>query len=262
MPPVRKLGILLPSALVVAFMLACGSYSPRATPQPTREPEPTFTPLTLMEATAAPPIEPTQAPVQLAPTATIAAPAAPVEVPTATSEPARAAPVVEVDVQTPTTNDVANVRSGPGTEHATVGSVAAGQPLTIVGRNAAGDWYQLGDGNWIAAFLVTGAPADLPVIEVAPVAAPAVTPVVEQPTAAPVVVAEPTNPPFTCVGGCAQAPDPSCAIKGNVNSSGDRIYHTTDSRSYNNTNVNPEEGDRWFCTTAEAEAAGFRAPLN
>lgn len=63
---------------------------------------------------------------------------------------------------------------------------------------------------------------------------------------------------FQCVGGCAIAPDPSCAIKGNVNSSGEKIYHVRGGAFYNRTDIKPEEGDRWFCTIAEAEAAGFR----
>jgi hypothetical protein len=64
--------------------------------------------------------------------------------------------------------------------------------------------------------------------------------------------------PFQCTGGCATPPDPSCAIKGNVNSSGERIYHVPGGAFYNRTDINPEEGDRWFCTEAEAQAAGFR----
>jgi uncharacterized protein YraI len=56
----------------------------------------------------------------------------------------------------------ANLRAGPGTGYARVGSVSKGQALTLASRNDAGDWYQLQDGTWIAAFLVTSAPADLP----------------------------------------------------------------------------------------------------
>jgi hypothetical protein len=158
---------------------------------------------------------------------------------------------------------VANLRAGPGTDFAIIGSTTAGQPLTIVGRNPAGDWYQLGDGSWIAAILVAGAPPDVAVVEVpntiAPLVAtdtPVVVEVVEQPT---VALAEPTNPPFTCIGGCAQPPDPSCAIKGNFNGTGgDKIYHRPGGRWYDNTDIIPEEGDVWFCTAEEAEAAGYR----
>src|SRR5690606_25291431 len=36
-----------------------------------------------------------------------------------------------------------NVRSGPGTGYAVIGKAAAGQTLTVQGRNAAGDWLQI-----------------------------------------------------------------------------------------------------------------------
>jgi hypothetical protein len=48
----------------------------------------------------------------------------------------------------------ANLRAGPGTTNAIVGSARKGTPLTIVATNPAGDWYQLDTGAWIAAFLV------------------------------------------------------------------------------------------------------------
>lgn len=57
----------------------------------------------------------------------------------------------------------ANLRTGPGTSYARAGGVSEGQALDITGRNEAGDWYQLADGTWIAAFLVNDAPGSLPV---------------------------------------------------------------------------------------------------
>jgi micrococcal nuclease len=44
-----------------------------------------------------------------------------------------------------------------------------------------------------------------------------------------------------------------CSIKGNLSSSGDKIYHMPDGRYYDITI--PE---KWFCTEQEAEEAGFR----
>lgn len=64
---------------------------------------------------------------------------------------------------------------------------------------------------------------------------------------------------FQCTGGCA-TPPAGCLIKGNVNSKGEKIYHTPSSRDYKRTDIKLEEGDRWFCTEAEAQDAGFRAP--
>lgn len=60
----------------------------------------------------------------------------------------------------------ANLRSGPGTNFPVVGSAIAGQQLVVVGRNQAGDWYLLEEGVWIAAFLVSNAPANVPVVVV------------------------------------------------------------------------------------------------
>jgi hypothetical protein len=158
----------------------------------------------------------------------------------------------------------ANLRAGPATTFKVVGGVKAGDPLQIVGKNKAGNWYKLAGGQWIADFLVTN-PPDVPVVAEPVSSAPAPTNV---PAAAPAVAVPAsrsgtvggTNPgAFTCAGGCAVAPDPSCAIKGNVNSKGEKIYHTPDGAFYDRTDIKPEEGDRWFCSSAEAEAAGFRA---
>lgn len=63
----------------------------------------------------------------------------------------------------PVANNNANLRGGPGTHYPVVGGVKAGDALDIAARNEAGDWLQLRDGKWIAAFLVDNAPGDLPV---------------------------------------------------------------------------------------------------
>lgn len=51
-----------------------------------------------------------------------------------------------------------------------------------------------------------------------------------------------------------------CAIKGNVNDAGEKIYHTPASPSYRATRIDERRGERWFCTEAEARRAGWRAP--
>jgi len=50
---------------------------------------------------------------------------------------------------------------------------------------------------------------------------------------------------------------PACAIKGNVNRAGDRIYHLPGQVNYDDINMDGP-GKRWFCTEAEARAAGWR----
>ena len=54
------------------------------------------------------------------------------------------------------------------------------------------------------------------------------------------------------------APSPDCTIKGNVNSSGECIYHQPTSRWYAKIEMKISKGTRWFCSVAEAEAAGCR----
>lgn len=69
---------------------------------------------------------------------------------------------------------LANVRSGPGTNYAIIGQVPQGTVLTLTGRNAAGDWFQVccvrAVPGWIYAPLVVveGSTAGLPVIQVPP----------------------------------------------------------------------------------------------
>ncbi|TCL09301.1 endonuclease YncB(thermonuclease family) [Shimia isoporae] len=50
----------------------------------------------------------------------------------------------------------------------------------------------------------------------------------------------------------------NCNIKGNINSKGDRIYHVPGGKWYDRTTVNTSKGQRWFCSEAEARAAGWR----
>jgi hypothetical protein len=199
---------------------------PTDTPPPALTlPPPTVTPFPIAQPTLA---------VQLEPTAT------------ALTEP-RSEAVIALG---PTVNSAtANLRSGPGTEYPTINSVTQGQGLEIVGKNEAGDWYQLAGGAWIAAFLVNDAPDALPVVS-APL------------TASGSGGATGNAQAFTCVGGCTTAPDQTCAIKGNVNSDNEMIYHMPGGRWYDKTDIKPEEGDRWFCTAQEAADAGFRAAQN
>jgi endonuclease YncB( thermonuclease family) len=62
----------------------------------------------------------------------------------------------------------------------------------------------------------------------------------------------------------SQAPAPSgatagqCVIKGNMSSKGERIYHVPGGRYYDATVIDTLKGEQWFCTEAEAVAAGWR----
>ncbi|SFK64415.1 thermonuclease family protein [Shimia haliotis] len=56
----------------------------------------------------------------------------------------------------------------------------------------------------------------------------------------------------------AKSKPASCNIKGNINSKGERIYHVPGGKWYSRTTVNTAKGQRWFCSEAEARAAGWR----
>lgn len=59
----------------------------------------------------------------------------------------------------------------------------------------------------------------------------------------------------------SEGDDSKCIIKGNINSRGEKIYHTPwGSGSYKKTKVSLKSGERWFCSEADALAAGWRAP--
>ncbi|MCB9098822.1 MAG: SH3 domain-containing protein [Anaerolineales bacterium] len=229
------------------------------------------------------PAEPSEAEVTPIPTISTATALLATETPLST---ATAAPLIE---NSPTMtlkpvvlagNSNINLRSGPGTAYDAIGVLTAGHTLDIIGRNVDSSWWQVATPSglaWVAANVVTANNIDatIPVVDVPPPLIPStptpppvsteIPPIEPQP---PVVSNETggnssaggsNGTPFECIGGCAIAPDPSCDIKGNVNSKGEKIYHTRGGQFYDRTDIKPEEGDRWFCSAAEAENAGFRA---
>lgn len=51
----------------------------------------------------------------------------------------------------------------------------------------------------------------------------------------------------------------NCNIKGNISiDTGERIYHVPGQEHYSETKISPQYGERWFCSEAEARAAGWR----
>ena len=84
------------------------------------------------------------------------------------------------------------------------------------------------------------------------------TPMPETRTATP----GPPSPAPTVPAGCPQGcttPPPGCVVKGNISSSsGEKIYHMPGQRYYEQTRIEPEKGERWFCTEEEAVANGWR----
>lgn len=77
-------------------------------------------------------------------------------------------------------------------------------------------------------------------------------------TASPTPTSTATSEPAGCPYGCTEE-KPGCNIKGNISSkSGEKIYHMPYQRYYDQTVINPDYGERWFCTEEEAVANGWR----
>lgn len=53
-------------------------------------------------------------------------------------------------------------------------------------------------------------------------------------------------------------PNTNCAIKGNVSSSGEKIYHIPGGQYYDKTQIDTSKGERYFCSEQEATNAGWR----
>lgn len=226
---IRRILFFIILATGVLFLVACGPEPAESDiAMPTRTPRPTFTPTPILEV--APPVaqEPA-APVSESPAvAEEQPPAAPAqEEPTPTPEPATSTPEPQV-AKAVVNSPAVNVRSGPGTQYNLAGTAERGAELEIVGKNPAGDWWQVccvnGQTVWIAGFLVdTTGPVDSVAvaanIPAPPVQAPAPAPQPQPqpqpqpaaPTATP-APAQPTEPPapsFTIAKGGFIDPRPN-----------------------------------------------------
>lgn len=52
--------------------------------------------------------------------------------------------------------------------------------------------------------------------------------------------------------------DPACVIKGNITQTGKRVYHVPGGQYYGPAIIEPDRGERWFCSEADARDAGWR----
>ncbi|ESZ70570.1 hypothetical protein X727_13940 [Mesorhizobium sp. L103C119B0] len=65
--------------------------------------------------------------------------------------------------------------------------------------------------------------------------------------------------PTGWLSGTRTAGAASCDVKGNISiNTGERIYHVAGQEHYWETKISPQYGERWFCSEAEAVAAGWR----
>lgn len=176
--------------LFLSLLLSgCPGEDPTPIAPPTRTPRPTFTPTPIVaqQQPAVAVAADTATPVPDAPTPT---PETPTDTPIPAPQPAKAV----------ITNPQANLRTGPGTNYGLAGTVDRGAEFEIVGKNPAGDWWQLccvnGQRVWIADFLVdTSGPVDavavagdIPAPPPTVPPAPTATPAPAQPTAIPAPV--------------------------------------------------------------------------
>ena len=202
--------IVLLGITLIMFTASCSlmGSQPAPEPTPTRTPWPTFTPTPQGQIANAHlfTVEPSQpitntGDVAVLPTDT------PSPIPTETPT---AAPTPEPPTPTPQpasaiARQTVNVRSGPGTNYNIVGRTTAGQRFPIIGKNPAGDWWQIdfnGSPNWIIGRLVdVEGPVDAIVVAANIPAAPVAPPPTArpqprpQPTTPPAVAPPPTSPP-------------------------------------------------------------------
>jgi uncharacterized protein YraI len=177
--------------------------TPTTTPGEQRALVPTFTPTSVEPPTAIPtppPADtPAPAPAEAQGEAVVEAAAEPTEETQPTATPAPEAKLI-------VNNQAVNVRNGPGTEYGLVGSAEANQTFDVVGKNQAGDWWQIccvnGQQAWIFGQLARVENAEA-VTVAADIPAP---PVVVAPTVAPVAAAPPTPVPPPAEAPPAEAP--------------------------------------------------------
>jgi hypothetical protein len=155
--------------LLSAFIVACGPQAPA--PLPTRTPMPTFTPVPPPDEQPVdpPPVEEQpqepapqepapQEPEPQEPEPEEPEPQEPAAQPETPAEPEPVAPEPDPDPQV-TINTMINVRGGPGTNYAIIGSANPGQSFPVTGRNPENTWWQInfnGQTGWVFGDLVSG----------------------------------------------------------------------------------------------------------
>lgn len=80
-------------------------------------------------------------------------------------------------------------------------------------------------------------------------------------SAPPVPTIEPQVVPEEEIGEAVPEPTlpPPCEnIKGNISSSGEKIYHVEGQANYKQVKIDESKGEKWFCSEEEAKAAGWR----
>jgi hypothetical protein len=138
--------------------------------------------------------------------------------------------------------DVANVRSGPGTNYPVLKTLTQGASITPLQKS--GEWYFLGQDD---------AKNDSYINE---------SVVCSQSSTTANATAAATSPSSSGTGSCPTGctePPAGCTIKGNISAkTGEKIYFLPGDPGYNLVVIDPDYGERWFCTEAEARANGWQ----
>lgn len=153
----------------------------------------------------------------------------PTPVPSASESPSAQSTALYVCVE------LANIRSGPGTSYPVLKQLTQGTSVTPVQKS--GEWYYLGQDD---------AKNDTYIHE---------TVVCAQPDA----TATSESSPITgsCPTGCTDEGS-GCTIKGNISSkTSAKTYYMRGDPGYDLVIIDPDYGERWFCTEAEAKANGW-----
>lgn len=131
---------------------------------------------------------------------------------------------------------LANVRSGPGTTYTVTKQLSQGTVITPTTKS--GEWYYLGkddsqNDSYIHESVVCSATDS------------SGTP-------------NSTSVSSSCPTGCTEQPA-GCEIKGNISyKTGEKVYYMPGDPDYDKTVIDPDYGERWFCTEAEAQTNGWK----
>jgi hypothetical protein len=150
------------------------------------------------------------------------------------------------------------VRGGPGTQYASKGLLLNGTCGTITGRTDDANWVYVQTrsiSGWVFGEFVrvSGEIYNAPLLKNYSLILPNE-----------VIPNSPNNPAPAggCPNGCTTQ-IAGCNIKGNISyNGGEKIYHAPGQTYYNDTVINPNYGERWFCTEAEAVSNGWRRAEN
>jgi Bacterial SH3 domain len=132
--------------------------------------------------------------------------------------------------------ELANVRTGPGTDYPVLKQLTQGASVTPLRKS--GEWYYLGqddaqNDSYIHESVVCAQADATPTLGTSQVTG-------------------------SCPEGCTEEGN-GCVIKGNISSkTSEKTYYMPGDLGYDLIIIDPDYGERWFCTEAEARANGWR----